>query len=210
MRVYNNVMSTRGHRDRAIEVARERGIARGADFDQVGVPRVYLKRLTEQGVFQQVGRGLYKLRDAPSDVASSLAEALRIQPRGVIGLLSALQFHQLTTQTPHAVWMLLDPKDWAPVNTAVQIKVVRASGDSLRAGAEVHTIDGVSVPITSPAKTVADCFKYRNKIGVDVAVEALQDLFRRSARRPPIDDLWRYAEVDRVQTVIRPYMEALA
>jgi predicted transcriptional regulator of viral defense system len=203
-------MTPRGHKDRAIEVARERGIARGADFDQAGVPRVYLKRLTEQGVLRQVGRGLYRLSDAPSDAASSLAEAARIQPKGVIGLLSALQFHQLTTQTPHAVWMLMAPKDWAPVNPAVQIRVVRASGRSLREGVELHTIDGVSVPITAPAKTVADCFKYRNKIGVDVAVEALQDLFRRSARRPPIDELWRYAEIDRVQTVIRPYLEALA
>lgn len=203
-------MTPRGHKDRAIEVARERGIARGADFDQAGVPRVYLQRLTEQGVLQQVGRGLYRLSDAPSDAASSLAEAARIQPKGVIGLLSALQFHQLTTQTPHAVWMLLDAKDWAPVNPAVQIRVVRASGRSLSEGVELHTIDGVPVPITAPAKTVADCFKYRNKIGVDVAVEALQALFRGSARRPPIDELWRYAEIDRVQTVIRPYLEALA
>ena len=105
--------------------------------------------------------------------------------------------------------MLLGPKDWAPVNPAVQIKCVRASAPSLRAGVEVHTIDGVPVPITSRAKTVADCFKYRNKIGVDIAVEALRDLFARS-RRARIDNLWRYAEVDRVQTVIRPYLEALA
>ena len=202
-------MEARHHKDRAIEVARAHGIARGADFDQAGVPRVYLQRLTREGGLQRVGRGLYKLTGAPSDVASSLAQALRIQPRGVIGLLSALQFHELTTQTPHAVWMLLGLKDWAPVNPAVQIKIVRASAPSLRAGVEVQTIDGVSVPITSRAKTVADCFKYRNKIGADVAVEALRDLFARS-RRPPIDDLWRYAEVDRVRTVIRPYLEALA
>jgi len=203
-------MDALGHKNRAIEVARTRGIARGVDFDHAGVPRVYLKRLTEQGVLQRVGRGLYKLSDAPSDAASTLAEAARIQPKGVIGLLSALQYHQLTTQTPHAVWMLLGPKDWAPTNPGVQIRVLRASRPSLHEGAEVHLIDGVPVPITSPAKTVADCFKYRNKIGVDVAIEALQDLFRRSACRPSIDDVWRYAAVDRVQTVIRPYLEALS
>lgn len=202
-------MEARHHKDHAIKIARERGIARGTDFDQVGVPRVYLQRLLREGILQRVGRGLYKLSDAPSDAASSLAEASRIQPKGVIGLLSALQFHQLTTQTPHAVWMLLGPKDWAPVNPSVQIKVIRASASSLSAGVEIHQIDGVPVPITAPAKTVADCFKYRNKIGVDVAVEALRDLFVRS-RKPPIDDLWRYAEVDRVQAVIRPYLEALA
>jgi predicted transcriptional regulator of viral defense system len=202
-------MYARHHKERAIEVARERGIARGTDFDLAGVPRVYLQRLTRDGILQQVGRGLYRLSYAPSDTASSLAEASRIQPKGVIGLLSALQFHQLTTQTPHAVWMLLGPKDWAPVNPVMQIKVIRASAGSLSAGVEIHQIDGVPVPITVPAKTVADCFKYRNKIGVDVAVEALRDLFARS-RQPPIDDLWRYAEVDRVQAVIRPYLEALA
>lgn len=202
-------MEARHHKDHAIKIARERGIARGADFDQAGVPRVYLQRLLREGILQRVGRGLYKLSDAPSDAASSLAEASRIQPKGVIGLLSALQFHQLTTQTPHAVWMLLGPKDWAPVNPSVQIKVIRASAISLSAGVEIHQIDGVPVPITAPAKTVADCFKYRNKIGVDVAVEALRDLFARS-RKPPIDDLWRYAEVNRVQAVIRPYLEALA
>lgn len=201
-------MDARRHKDRAVEIARERGIARGADFDQAGVPRVYLQRLTREGILQRVGRGLYRLSDTPSDAASSLAEASRIQPKGVIGLLSALQFHDLTTQTPHAVWMLLGPKDWAPVNPAVQIKVIRAGGPSLQAGVDTHTIDGVPVPITSPAKTVADCFKYRNKIGADVAVEALRDLLARS-RRPPIDELWRYAEVDRVQGVIRPYLEAL-
>lgn len=105
--------------------------------------------------------------------------------------------------------MLLGQKDGAPVNPAVQIRIIRASAPSLRIGVGVHPIDGVPVPITTPAKTVADCFKYRNKIGVDVAVEALKDLFTRS-RQPPIDDLWRYAEVDRVQTVIRPYLDALA
>jgi len=202
-------MKPTGHRDRAIEVARLRGIARGVDFDQAQVPRIYLKRLTEQGVLQRIGRGLYKLSDAPSHAASSLAEAVRIQPKGVIGLLSALQFHHLTTQTPHAVWMLLGLKDWAPVNPAVQIQVVRASAAALHAGEEVHLIDGVSVAITSPAKTVVDCFKYRNKIGTDVAVEALKDLLA-SSRRPLIDELWRYAEIDRVRAVIRPYLEALS
>jgi predicted transcriptional regulator of viral defense system len=105
-------VEVRHHRHRSIEIARERGIARGADFDKAGVPRVYLQRLTREGVLHRVGRGLYKLSDAPTDPASSLAEAFRIQPKGVIGLLSALQFHELTTQTPHAVWMLLGPKDW--------------------------------------------------------------------------------------------------
>jgi predicted transcriptional regulator of viral defense system len=106
--------------------------------------------------------------------------------------------------------MLLGPKDWAPASTTVQIRVLRASGRSLSEGVDSHEIDQVSVPITSPAKTVVDCFKYRNKIGLDVAVEALRDLMRRSKRRSAVAELWRFAEIDRVQTVMRPYLEALS
>ena len=202
-------MVAQTHRDRALEVARRQGIARGRDFDAVGVPRVYLQRLRDEGVLQQVGRGLYKLANAEVASSTSLAQAARIQPKGVIGLLSALQFHDLTTQTPHAVWMLLGPKDWAPTNPSVSLKTVRASGDGLMAGVETHQIDGVPVPITSPAKTVADCFKYRNKIGLDVAIGALRDFTKSRNERNGLNELWRYAEIDRVQTVIRPYVEAM-
>jgi predicted transcriptional regulator of viral defense system len=203
-------MEAKRHRERALEIARERGVARGSDFDAAGVPRVYLKRLAAEGALIQVGRGLYRLPDADAAAATSLAEASRIQPKGVICLLSALQYHELTTQTPHAVWMMLGPKDWAPINPAVQIKVVRASGPALHEGVERHEIDRVFVPITSPAKTVADCFKYRNKIGVDIALEAMRDLMRRPQRqRPPVEEIWRYSQLDRVQSVIRPYLEAL-
>jgi predicted transcriptional regulator of viral defense system len=202
-------MSVISHRERALEVARRQGIARGRDFDAAGVPRVYLQRLRDEGVLQRVGRGLYKLANAKVASATSLAEAARIQPRGVIGLLSALQFHTLTTQTPHAVWMLLGPKDWAPTNPSVALKIVRASGEALTAGAETHQIDGVPVPITSAAKTVADCFKHRNKIGLDVAIEALRDFMRSRNGRPELNELWRYAEIDRVDRVMRPYIEAM-
>lgn len=203
-------MTGHTHRDRALEVARRQGIARGRDFDAAGVPRVYLQRLRDEGLLQQVGRGLYRLTHAEVASATSLAEAVRIQPKGVIGLLSALQFHNLTTQMPQAVWMLLGPKDWAPTNPSVPLKIVRASGEALRAGIETHEIDGVPVPITSPAKTVADCFKYRNKIGLDVAIEALRDLIKSRKGRAGLNELWRYAEIDRVQTVMRPYIEAMA
>lgn len=202
-------MTAQTHRDRALDVARRQGIARGRDFDAAGVPRVYLQRLRDEGILQQVGRGLYKLANAEVTRATSLAEAARIQPKGLIGLLSALQFHNLTTQTPHAVWMLLGPKDWAPTNPSVALKIVRASGEALRAGIETHQVDGVPVPITSPAKTVADCFKHRNKIGLDVAIEALRDFIKSRKGRAGLNELWRYAEIDRVQTVMRPYIEAI-
>jgi predicted transcriptional regulator of viral defense system len=202
-------MNAQTHRDRAIEVARQQGIARGRDFDAAGVPRVYLQRLRDEGVLQQVGRGLYRLANTEVASSASLAEAIRIQPKGIIGLLSALQFHNLTTQMPHTVWMLLGPKDWAPTNPSVKLKIVRASAAALTAGVEMHKINGVSVPITSPAKTVADCFKYRNKIGLDIAIEALRDLLKTRKGRAELAELWQYARIDRVQAIIRPYVEAM-
>ncbi len=201
-------MEASSHRDRALEVVRRRGIARGRDFDAAGVTRATLQRLHDEGVLQRVGRGLYKLAEADVSGATSLAEAVRIQPRGVICLLSPLQFHELTTQTPHAAWMMLGQKDWAPINPSVVLKIVRASGEALTEGVETHMIDGVSVPITTPAKTVVDCFKYRNKIGIDVAVEALRR-YREKVRRLPVNKLLEYARIDRVERVMRPYLEAL-
>jgi predicted transcriptional regulator of viral defense system len=192
---------------RALEVARERGIARARDFAAAGVPRVYLQRLRDQGLLARVGRGLYQLADAEPSAAHSLAEAARVVPRGTVGLLSALQYHGLTTQTPHEVWMLLPAKAWAPTSPPVAIRVVRASGAALTAGVERHVVDGVPVPVTVPAKTVADCFKHRSKVGLDVALEALKDCLR--ARRASVDELWRYAAVCRVRNVMRPYLEAL-
>jgi predicted transcriptional regulator of viral defense system len=128
-------------------------------------------------------------------------------PHGIICLLSALQFHELTTQTPHEVWLMIGWKRAAPKNPPVSLRLVRATGEALTAGTESHTIDGVPVPITSPAKTVADCFKHRNKIGLDIALEALRDALR--GKRVRIDDLWRYAKIDRVQNIMRPYVEAM-
>ena len=190
-------------------LAGRQGIARGRDFDAVGVPRVYLQRLRDEGILAQVGRGLYKLAGTEVRASASLAEAVRIQPRGIVGLISALQFHNLTTQTPHAVWMLLGPKDWAPTNPSVALKIVRASGESLTAGVDMHEIDGVPVPITSPTKTVADCFKYRTKVGLDIAIEALRDLLKSRDGRAALNELWRHAEIDRVHRVMRPYIEAI-
>ena len=190
---------------RALQVALRQGVARTRDFAAAGVPRVYLQRLRDEGQLVQTGRGLYQLPDAALSAAHSLAEVARILPRGVVCLLSALQYHGLTTQTPHQVWMLLGSKDWCPKNPPVAIRVVRASGEALTAGIGRHAIERVSVPITVPAKTVADCFKYRNKIGLDVAIEALKDCLR--LRRATADELWRYAAICRVQNVMRPYIE---
>lgn len=191
----------------ALAVLREKGIARARDFSAAGVPRIYLRRMLDDGTLVQRGRGLYQLSDAEFSAAHSLAEAARAVPHGVIGLLSALQFHELTTQTPHEVWMLIGWKKWAPKSPPVALRLIRATGEALTAGVKLHKIEKVPVPITIPAKTVVDCFKHRNKIGLDVALEALRDCIRK--RKATADEVWHYAAVDRVQNVMRPYLEAL-
>lgn len=199
-------MEKQSHRERALSVARQRGVARARDFDAAGVPRVYLKRLEAEGALVRIGRGLYQDPKAELSAQHSLAEAAQAAPKGVIGLLSALHFHQLTTQTPHEVWMLMPSKAWTPSAPPVKLRILRASSASLHAGVEHHVIDGVPVAITSPAKTVADCFKYRSKVGLDVALEALRDALRK--KQAAADDIWRFAKVNRVATIMRPYMEA--
>lgn len=198
-------MTSLSHRDRAIAVARRKGVARAKDFDAVDIPRVYLRRLCDEGILIRPSRGFYQLADAKLSEAHSLAEAIEAAPKGLIALLSALQFHGLTTQTPHEVWMLQPSKAWTPKSPPVALRIVRASGQALTIGVERHVIDGVSVPVTVPAKTIADCFKYRSKVGLDVALEALRDALRK--KRATADDIWRYARIDRVSNVMRPYLE---
>jgi predicted transcriptional regulator of viral defense system len=129
-------------------------------------------------------------------------------PRGVICLLSALRFHNLTTQNPFEVWMAIPHKAWRPKGEGVRLRLMHLSGHALTSGVEEHRIEGVPVRVFNPAKTVADCFKFRNKIGLDVALEALRDYRRK--HRSGMDELWRFAKVCRVTAVMRPYLEALA
>lgn len=196
------------YREKAIALARKTSVARARDFEAIGVPRTTLARLVEEGVLARPSRGFYELADGDISAARSLAEASAATPKGVVALLSALQFHGLTTQLPHEVWMLLPSKAWAPTAPPVRLRILRAGDAALAAGVEHHMIDGVSVPITSPAKTIVDCFKYRSRVGNDVAIEALRDgLGRRKATR---SDLQHFAKICRVQNVMRPHLETLA
>jgi predicted transcriptional regulator of viral defense system len=163
--------------------------------------------MLEEGLLIQPSRGLYQLADAPLSSSHTLAGASRVVPHGVICLLSALQFHQLTDQVPHEVWILVGWKKWAPRHPAIPLRIVRATGESLTKGVEYHTIENVAVPITVPGKTVADAFKYRRKVGLEIAIRALRDCIR--DRRATVDELWRYATIDRVHNVMHPYLEAL-
>ena len=192
--------------DKVLEIIKEIGIIRPRDLDPYGIPREYLRRLKNRGLLIHLGRGIYTSHDANLTEHHSFAEACTLVPHGTICLLSALRFHGLTTQAPPKVWMAIDVKARRP-KTSTPLHIVRFSGKSLKSGIETHKIQGVPVKVYNPAKTVADCFKYRNKIGLDVALEALQDCWRN--RRCTIDELWHYAKICRVANVMRPYMESL-
>lgn len=193
--------------DELLQMADEGGILRSREVEAAGIPRQYLSRLVDQGKLERIGRGLYQRPDHEMTAQHSLAVAAKRVDTGVICLLSALQFHDLTTQNPHDVWMAIGHKDREPSVDAVNLRTVRMSGPARTEGIETHDIEGVRVPMYSAAKTVADGFKFRNTIGKDVAIEALK-AYARTNR--PLADLWTFANICRVQNVIRPYVEALA
>jgi predicted transcriptional regulator of viral defense system len=193
------------------------GPLRTRDVDAAGIPRVYLRRLCERGLLERVDRGLYRLPEAPVTELHSLVEVARRVPHATVALLSALQVHGLTTEAPHAVWILIDRHARTPKVTYPKLEVVYASGLALVHGVETRTIEGVPVRLTTPAKTVADCFRYRRHVGLEVALAALRGYLGRSVARggarrtgSTVDDLVAAARADRVSAVLRPYLEALA
>lgn len=190
-----------------MRIAREKRVIRPRDLAAEGVPRVYLRRLVDKGLLARTARGIYMLPDAEVTELHDFAEAARQVPKGVICLLSALWFHDLTTQNPFEVWMAIGESQWMPKIEYPAIRFVRFSGTALEYGVEEHEIEGVLAHVYSPAKTVADCFKYRNKIGLDVALEALRDCWRQ--RKATMDEIWAAAKVCRVANVMRPYLESV-
>ena len=182
-------------------------VARTRDLERAGLSRVALQRLLHRGVVTRLRRGGYA-RSGEAEITEhhDLALVASRVTHGVICLLSALRFHQLGTQSPAEVWVAIDPKARKPRSDVPPTRFFRFSGRALTAGIDSHLIEGVTVPVTSPARTVADCFKYRNKIGLDVALEALRE-YRRSRR--PLDELLQAAQAVRVAKVMRPYLEAL-
>jgi predicted transcriptional regulator of viral defense system len=201
------MVTTRTPAARALRLLKQNGIARSRDLEGAGVSRTAIRRLLERGLIERVSRGLYRSPDAPRTEQSDLAEAARLVPYGVICLLSALRFHGLTTQNPLEVWLAINHKAWRPRVEHPPLRLVHLSGAALREGVEEHDVGSVRVRVFSAAKTVADCFKFRNRIGTDVAVEALRDYWRQYPKR--LETVWRFAEVDRVRRVMQPYLEAM-
>ena len=177
------------------------------DLNQLGIPRGYLQVLCEEGLLTKTGRGMYTTIDGLDVENISLAHVSKAIPKSVICLLSALRFHEIGTQLPHRVWIALDRRVAMPSLAQPKIQVVRFSGEALTGGIETHIVAGVGVRVYNPAKTIADCFKYRNKTGLEVALEALKEGIRLQKASPT--DLWKYAKICRVTKIMQPYMEAL-
>lgn len=182
-------------------------VARSRDLTERGLPRETVRRLAAKGLVERAARGVY-LSPAASRSAHRdfLIVAARV-PNGVFCLISALAFHRLTTEMPHEVWLAVGLKARTPAIDTPPIRLVRLSEGPLTAGVEIHVEHGVPLPVFSPAKTVADCFKFRSRIGIDVAIAALREGW--TQRRFTIDELWRFARVCRVTTVMRPYLDVL-
>lgn len=186
---------------------RDKGIFRLTEARALGLHPEQVRRLTSKGELTRLGRGLY----APASFAPSehhtLAEVAKRVPRGIVCLLTALRFHAIGAQHPREVWLAVDRRAGVPRLDVAPVRVVRVSGTALAAGIDEHEIEGVTVRVTSPARTVVDCFRFRNKIGVDVAVEALRDY--RRLRKGTVDELWRQANQLRMTRVMRPYWDAI-
>ncbi|TLU88407.1 MAG: transcriptional regulator [Chlorobium sp.] len=191
--------------DKILTLFHSHKVIRSSDLEKYGCSRQALKRLVAKGHVTQIGRGLYRQDDDEVTEHATVVEVSKAFPQGVLCLVSALHFYQLSTQIPHEVWMAVKAGKRV-YRTDLPVQFFRFSGRAYTEGVETHKIEGVAVHVYCPAKTVADCFKFRNTIGLDVALEALQECLK--VKRCSIDDLWHYAGICRVRNVMRPYMEA--
>jgi predicted transcriptional regulator of viral defense system len=196
------------HEQAVLQLARQRPLLRARDLAEHALPTVVLSRLVAAGKLERISRGVYSLPARKLSEHRSLAEVSLRVPQGVVCLLSALRVHGIGTQAPFEVWVAIPHHSPTPRLDQPALRVVRMSGQAFTEGVEPLVIDGVKVPVFNPAKTVADCFKHRNKIGIDVALEALRDGW--SQRKLTMDAIWHYANIDRVANVMRPYLESVA
>lgn len=190
----------------ALELLLEKGMVRGHELSQIGVAGLTLQQLVRNGELVRISRGLYALPDRALNEHDQLAQLAIKYPHLVFCLLTALQIHGLTTQAPHEVWVAISPNARAPQVSYPPLRIVRLSDPGL--GIEQVALDGVlHIPVTSVAKTVADCFKFRNKIGLDIALEALREAWRQ--KKVTMDELWELGQLCRVANIMRPYLESL-
>ncbi len=196
-------------KEKILEFAGRKRTFRASEVErELNLPRTYLSRLVGEGLLEKVGYGLYSLADDDFTEAQSWVEVAAKAPKGVLCLLSALVFHELTTQIPFEVWLAIQRDAHRPKIETVQARVFRFAPRVYEAGIETHVISGVEVKVYSAAKTVADCFYYRSTVGLDVAIEALRDAFYR--RKATIDEMLRFAEIRNVKSAMYPHLYALS
>jgi predicted transcriptional regulator of viral defense system len=193
--------------EKALALLRQGGLTRLSEFQRAGVTAATVSRLEKSGAISRLARGLYQLPDAAVGTNHTLAEASKLVPKGVICLTSALAFHGLTDQIPARVWVAIGSKDWRPRLKYPPMRFAHFPPKQLRAGVEYHTIEGASVPIFSVRKTIADVFRYRRTIGIDIAIEGLREAMRQRKATP--GEIARYAVEGGVWKVMEPYMSAL-
>ncbi len=194
-------------REIAIHLFHQKELVRMCELRDAGVSAETVSRLVRDGTVERLARGLYQRTGALPDTWRSFAEASAQVPKGVICLTSALQFHELTLQLPSYVWMAIDRTGWRPNVEHPPVRFVRFSGLNFSRGVKRHLVDGIEMPIYEPAKTIVDCFRYRNKIGLDIALEGLRKGLNNRCATP--EQLWHFARTARIWSVMRPYIEAM-
>lgn len=194
--------------EQTLNLVKRMKLVRPKDLAQYRIPVIYLRRLVLRGQLVQPARGVYAVAGHKPTLNYSLAAVSKRIPRGVVCLISALAYHEIGTQLPSGVWLAINQTSRPLATRGLPVKIVRFSGKSLTEGVQKYKIEGATVSITHPAKTIADCFKFRNKVGLDVALEALRDAWQK--RKITMVDLDRFAKIDRVTNVMRPYLEMLS
>ncbi|QHN03072.1 transcriptional regulator [Granulicella sp. WH15] len=185
----------------------ERTLVRSNELKGLPASRSHLWNLAKAGKIERVGHGLYRSKEAPLSAYETLLETAKRVPRGVLCLSSALRYHELTSENPFEVWLAIERGSWTPKMDYPPVRIVHYSKATFEFGIESHSVDGGTLRVYSPAKTVADCFKFRSKVGIETAIQALRAAYRE--KKASMDDLWDAAKVCRVVNVMRPYMESL-
>jgi predicted transcriptional regulator of viral defense system len=188
-------------------IVQERKLIRSKELREHSLDRSHLWNLAQAGRIERVGHGLYRAKNVPISAYEAVLEVFKRVPSGVLCLSSALRYHELTTENPFETWLAIERGSWTPKIEFPPIRIVHLSKSAFTFGIETPTVDGGTLRVYTPAKTVADCFKFRSKIGMETAIEALRAAYKE--RKASMDDLWQAAKVCRVVNVIRPYMESL-
>lgn len=210
--IYHNATMKRTPSESAVRAAAAifraaGGTLRTREAAERGIHYSTLYGMRDAGLLEQLSRGVYRLAELHAPSKYDVMAVAERAPDAVLCLISALDFHEIGTQIPSAVSIAIGRKDWHPQFDYPPVRVYRMSGEALTAGVEAHSIDGTTVKVFNPAKTVADCFKFRNKVGLDVALEALREAVR--GRKATRDEIMGYAAIDRVTKIVRPYLEAM-